>query len=60
MKIAIHFHNADKWQTIRKVKNLSITDTFVILTMLDETVKVLKRKDIKYIRETKLYEGMKQ
>ena len=56
MKIAIHFNDKDKWETIRKVKNLSITETFIILTMMNGEVKVIDRDKVKYIRETKLYE----
>lgn len=56
MKVAIHFNDKDKWETIAKVKNLSITETFIILTMINGAVKVIDRDKVKYIRETKLYE----
>lgn len=56
MKIAIHFNDKDKWETIAKVRNISITETFIILTMMNDEVKVIDRDKVKYIRETKLYE----
>ena len=56
MKIAIHLNDKEKWETIRKVRNLSITETFIILTMMNGEVKVIDRDKVKYIRETKLYE----
>lgn len=56
MKVAIHF-NKGNWHTFKKVKAISTSDNFVILTKLDGTVKVFDRNIIKHIRQTKLYEG---
>ena len=58
MKIAYKNNKTDKWKTVSKVRNMSINDKFIILTMIDGNVNVLKREDVKYIRETKLYEGV--
>jgi hypothetical protein len=43
---------------MKKVKTFSITEKLIILTMMNGKLKVLKRKDVKYIRGTKLYEGV--
>lgn len=56
MKVAFKSKKTGKWKNVIHVKNMSVTEKFIIFTMLDGNVKVMNRDNVKYMRQTKLYE----
>lgn len=45
-----------KWKTVNKVRNININRVHIILTKFDGSVEAIKTDQVKYLRQTKLYE----
>ena len=58
MKLAYKNHKTNKWKTVTKVRTVSVCEEVIILKMMDNSIKTLRREDIRYMRMTKLYEGI--
>lgn len=56
MKLAYKSSIKDRWETITKIKTVSVCEEVIIIKMLDGSIRTLERDKVRYLRLTKLYE----